>query len=133
MTVFNFLELSSVASVIPTLQPYGLQPARVLCPCDSPGKNTGVGCRVLLQGIFPTQGLQVKALPLSHQGSPFNFLRYILFWGGFFGYICWSFRCFAWTFSSCDEQRLLSSCIAWASHCSSFSCCRAWAVGTQAQ
>ena len=22
----------------------------------SPGKNTGVGCRVLLQGIFPTQG-----------------------------------------------------------------------------
>ena len=24
---------------------------------DSPGKNTGVGCYVLLQGIFPTQGL----------------------------------------------------------------------------
>ena len=24
---------------------------------DSPGKNTGVGCHVLLQGIFPTQGL----------------------------------------------------------------------------
>ena len=23
---------------------------------DSPGKNTGVGCHVLLQGIFPTQG-----------------------------------------------------------------------------
>ena len=22
---------------------------------DSPGKNTGVGCHVLLQGIFPTQ------------------------------------------------------------------------------
>ena len=27
----------------------------VLCPWDSPGKNTGVGCRFLLQGIFPTQ------------------------------------------------------------------------------
>ena len=26
--------------------------ARVLCPWDSPGKNTGVGCRALLQGIF---------------------------------------------------------------------------------
>ena len=24
---------------------------------DSPGKDTGVGCRALLQGIFPTQGL----------------------------------------------------------------------------
>ena len=26
-------------------------------PRDSPGKNTGVGCHFLLQGIFPTQGL----------------------------------------------------------------------------
>ena len=29
---------------------------RLLCPWDSPGKNTGVGCHVLLQGIFPMQG-----------------------------------------------------------------------------
>ena len=28
----------------------------LLCPWDSPGKNTGVGCYFLLQGIFPTQG-----------------------------------------------------------------------------
>ena len=43
---------------------------------DSPGKNTGVGCHVLLQGIFPPQGLN-PGLPhcrwilyhLSHQGS----------------------------------------------------------------
>ena len=33
----------------------GLQAARLLCPCGSPGKNTGVGCHALLQGIFPTQ------------------------------------------------------------------------------
>ena len=39
-----------------SLQPHGLQPARLLCPWDSPGKNTGVGCHALLQGIFPTQG-----------------------------------------------------------------------------
>ena len=26
---------------------------------DSPGKNTGEGCRALLQGIFPTQGLNL--------------------------------------------------------------------------
>ena len=44
---------------------------------DSPGKNTGVGCHTLLQGIFPTQGLN-PGLPhcrwilycLTHQGSP---------------------------------------------------------------
>ena len=32
----------------------GLQPARLLCPQDPPGKNTGVGGHFLLQGIFPT-------------------------------------------------------------------------------
>ena len=40
-----------------SLRPHELQPARLLCPWDSPGKNTGVGCHALLQGIFPTQGL----------------------------------------------------------------------------
>ena len=29
---------------------------RLLCPWDSPGKNTRVGCHSLLQGIFLTQG-----------------------------------------------------------------------------
>ena len=38
-----------------SLQPSGLQPTRLLCPWNSPGKNTGVGCHVLLQGIFLTQ------------------------------------------------------------------------------
>ena len=39
-----------------SVQPYGLQPSRLLCPWDSPGKNTRMGCRALLQGIFLTQG-----------------------------------------------------------------------------
>ena len=39
-----------------SLWPHALQPARFLCPWDSPGKNTGVGCHFLLQGIFLTQG-----------------------------------------------------------------------------
>ena len=59
---------------------------RVDCSCqaplsmDFPGKNTGVGCHSLLQGIFPDPGivplspvspaLQVDSLPLSYQGSP---------------------------------------------------------------
>ena len=28
---------------------------QLLCPWDAPGKNTGVGCHALLQGVFPTQ------------------------------------------------------------------------------
>ena len=39
-----------------SLQPHGLWPTRLLCPRDSPGKNTGVGCHFLLQRIFLTQG-----------------------------------------------------------------------------
>ena len=38
----------------PTLRPHGLQPARLLCPLDSLGKNPGAGRHALLQGVFPT-------------------------------------------------------------------------------
>ena len=34
-----------------SLQPHGLQPTRLLCPQDFPGKNTGMGCYFLLQEI----------------------------------------------------------------------------------
>ena len=63
-----------------SLQPHGLWPTRLLCPWDSPGKNNGVGCHALLQGILLTQEsnllllhlLHWKAdsLPLRHPGSP---------------------------------------------------------------
>ena len=39
-----------------SLQSHGLQPARLLCPWNSPDKDTGVDCHSLLQGIFLTQG-----------------------------------------------------------------------------
>ena len=59
-----------------------MESARVLCPWDVPGKNTGVGCHFLLQGIFLTQGLnprllnwQADSLPLSHLGSQVSFRR----------------------------------------------------------
>ena len=59
-----------------SLQPHRLQPARLLCPWNSPGKNPGVGSHSLLQGIFLTQG-STPGLPhcreilyhLSHQGN----------------------------------------------------------------
>ena len=62
-----------------SVRPQRWQPTNLFCPWDSPGKNTGVGCHALLQGIFPTQGSnprllcflhwQVGSLPLSHLGS----------------------------------------------------------------
>ena len=36
--------------ILTVLQPYGLQPARLLCPWDSPSRNTGVGCHALHRG-----------------------------------------------------------------------------------
>ena len=39
-----------------TLRCHGLQPARLLCSWNSPGKDTRVGIHYLLQGVFPTQG-----------------------------------------------------------------------------
>ena len=36
---------------------YRIPPTRLPCPWNFPGKNTGVGCHFLLQGIFLTQGL----------------------------------------------------------------------------
>ena len=37
------------------LRPHELGPARLLCPWNSTGKNTGLVCHFLLQGVFPTQ------------------------------------------------------------------------------
>ena len=69
---------SKVSESCPTLcDPRDSSPPRLLCPWNSPGKNTGVGSHSLLQEIFPTEGLN-PGLPhckrilycLSHQGSP---------------------------------------------------------------
>ena len=42
-------------SCLTVLQPPGLWPARLLCPWNSIGKNTEVGCHALLQAVFQTQ------------------------------------------------------------------------------
>ena len=47
----------SCSRVCHSLLTHGLEPTRLLYPWNSPGKNTGEGCHTLLQGIFPTQGL----------------------------------------------------------------------------
>ena len=66
---FCFQEcVRSVASVMSdSLGPNEQESTRLLCPWDSPGKNTGVRCHALLQDIFPTQGsnLSLKSPALA--------------------------------------------------------------------
>ena len=47
-------------------------PPKFLCAWDSPGKNMGVGCHVLLQGIFPTQGSNSHLLSPALAGGFFT-------------------------------------------------------------
>ena len=64
-----------------SLQPCGSQPTRLRRPWNFPGKNTGVGCHFLFQGIFLTQGLnlhllcllywQADSLPLAPPRKPY--------------------------------------------------------------
>ena len=81
--------ISVSRSVMPdSLRPHGLQSTRLLCPWDPPGKDTGVVCHFLLQGIFPTQGQNLGLLHyrqilyhLSYQGSTgYNDSCYLLGW-----------------------------------------------------
>ena len=54
-----------VCQSCPTLcDPMGVD--SLLCPWDSPSKNTGVGCHFFLQGMFQTQGLNPCLLCLLH-------------------------------------------------------------------
>ena len=66
----------SCSVVSNSLRTHGLKPIMLLCPRDFPGKDTGVGCLFLLQGIFLTQGSNPGLLycrqilyHLNHQGS----------------------------------------------------------------
>ena len=73
----TFICCCCVASVMSdSLLPHGLQPTRLPCPWNSSGKNTGVGCHSIRQGIFWTQRSNPGLLHcrqifccLSHQGS----------------------------------------------------------------
>ena len=70
--IFNMNESESLSVVSDSLRLHGLY-----SPWNSPGQNTRVGSCFLLQGIFPTQGLNLGLLhcreilyQLSHKGSP---------------------------------------------------------------
>ena len=70
-----------------SLPPRGLEPDRLLCPWDFPGKNTNGSCHFFLWGIFLTQGLnpcllcllhwQADAVPLHHLRSPITVISVV--------------------------------------------------------
>ena len=80
-----------VASVVSdSVWPHGLQPTRLLCPWDSPGKNTGVGCHFLLQCVKVESESEVtqSCLTLSnpwtaaHQAPPSMGFSGQQYWSG---------------------------------------------------
>ena len=56
----------AVDQLCPTLWPMDCSPPGLLCPMNSQGKNTGMGCHSLLQGIFLAQGSNLN-LPHCRQ------------------------------------------------------------------
>ena len=69
-------KVKSLSGVQLFVTPWTVACTRLLHPWDFLGKSTGVGCHLLLQGIFPTQRLNPGLLHcrqtprhLSHQGS----------------------------------------------------------------
>ena len=77
----------SLQSFLNLCDPIDCSPAKLLCLCDSPGKNTGVDCHALSQGMFHNQGLNsgllrvlhwnVCPFPLVPPGKPFTYIRAI--------------------------------------------------------
>ena len=53
-------------SCLTPCDPVGCSPPGLLCPWNSPGKDTGGGCHALLQGIFSTQGSNPRLLSFLH-------------------------------------------------------------------
>ena len=98
----------SVVSVVSdSLWPHGLWHTRLLCPWDSLGKNTGVGCHALLQGTFLAPGSnlhllcllhwQAGSLPLVPSGKPLGNNGYM--------YMCgWAPLLSIWTYHNTVNQ-----------------------------
>ena len=85
----------SYSVVCDSLQPHGLWPDRLLCPWDSPGKNTGVDCHSFLQRNFPNQGSNSGLLHcrqvlyhLSYREVTYNYsAAYHKFWSILFPFL----------------------------------------------
>ena len=63
------LKCACVQSCLTFMWVLGLLPSRLLRPWNFPSRNTGVGCHFLLQGILPTQGLNLRLWHFLHCGQ----------------------------------------------------------------
>ena len=69
----------SCAVVSDSLRPQGLQPTRLLCPWDFPGKSTGVGCHCLLRDICYCYSNNFNPIGFSTAvRSYWNFLKFVI-------------------------------------------------------
>ena len=91
------------------LRPQRLQPLRPLSPWGFPGKNTAVGCHTLLQGIFPTQRLNLSltllcwqegSLPPVTPGKPIYSMTLLSL-----------YKVLEQVKLSCGQRNLVSSCL----------------------
>ena len=93
-----YMVVDSLSHVWQICNPTDCSPTRILCPWNFPGKNTGVGCNFLLQGIFRTEESNPGLLHcrqdscitgrffywLSYKGSPSDHTWGSLFPGSLF-------------------------------------------------
>ena len=85
INILQFSEYRSFASlcvsrsvVSDSLQPHGLQPTRLLCPWDFPGKDTGVACHFLLQ--FASLGRLIPRYFIVFDAMANGVVSLISFW-----------------------------------------------------
>ena len=89
------LHAHSVTSVVSdSVRPHRQQPTRLLCPWDSPGKNTGGGCHFLLQGNLPNPGIESESpaslalagrfFTTEQPGNPLHWRKWSYFFFSFF-------------------------------------------------
>ena len=82
MKLYAYMCAKSLRSC-PTLRHHGLWSIRLLCPWDSPGTNTGVGCHALLQAqasnpsLLHLLQLQTGSLPLAPPWKPYYLYIYL--------------------------------------------------------
>ena len=91
-----------------SVRPHRQKPTRLPCPWDSPGKNTGVGCHFLLQGIFLTQGLNLHWLwqPRQRIKKQRHYFANKGSSSQSYGFSSSHYGCENWTIKKCEQWRM---------------------------
>ena len=91
-------------------------------------------CHAVMEADIMILVFLLYSLKLAHSSSSFTLIKRLFSSSSLSAFRMVSSACLRLLITaSCGEQQLFSSCVAWASHFGGFSCCRAWALGMQAQ